>query len=192
LFIIANFAFIAFFVTMGDFGTRVSIVSTSFLTLVAFLFVINDQMPRIAYMTWLHKYCTITILIVMGTQYIVVFEHYLDPKDKETKLNDMINELAFNDVGPAITKAKLGTKKLRDNGRLPRGRLLLEDDDFDDHETVFMAYDAFFRHVDTNGDGRIDAKELLAALKVLQLQGKCLTTTTKILIIKLFSSFFYF
>ena len=45
---------------------------------------------------------------------------------------------------------------------------------------------------DTNGDGRIDAKELLAALKVLQLQGKCLTTTTKILIIKLFSSFFYF
>jgi hypothetical protein len=67
LYVIANFAFIAFFVTMSDFDTRIGIVSTGFLSLVAFLFVINDQMPRISYLTWLHKYCAITILIVMAT-----------------------------------------------------------------------------------------------------------------------------
>ena len=77
-------------------------------------------------------------------------------------------------MGPAITKAKMGTKMLREKGRLPRGHLLLVDDDFDDHETIFQAYNAFFRHVDTNGDGQIDAEELVNALKVLRLEGTCL------------------
>ena len=41
LYIIANFSFMAFFVFIGDFPTRVGIVSTGFLTLIAFMFVVD-------------------------------------------------------------------------------------------------------------------------------------------------------
>ena len=76
LYIIANFSFVAFFVYQGDFPTRVGIVSTGFLTLIAFLFVINDQTPKIAYWTWLHQYCAITIMVVMCVQMEIHIESH--------------------------------------------------------------------------------------------------------------------
>ena len=78
LFLITNFTFAAFFVFIGDFGTRVGIASTGFLTLIAFTYVISENIPKISYWTWLHRYQFTSSLFVMFVMLELIVVHGMD------------------------------------------------------------------------------------------------------------------
>ena len=161
LYIIANFSFVAFFVYIGDFATRVGIVSTGFLTLIAFMFVVNEHTPKIAYWTWIHAYCGMTIIFVMFVQFLVVLVHFLDPNNETVelqKMNKMEVNLHQQQFDTDIQLARDGARKLK-NTRLV-------DADFNQHDVVLQAKTAFNR-VDFNRDGSINREELMSALTVL-------------------------
>ena len=67
------------------FGSRITITSIGFLTVMAFMFVVNDQLPRIAYLTWLHYYMTLCFLMTFFVNVHVTMVHFLNPVG-ETKL----------------------------------------------------------------------------------------------------------
>ena len=50
----------------------------------AFMFVVNDQLPRIAYLTWMHYYMSLCFLMTFIVNVHVSFVHFLNPV--ETKL----------------------------------------------------------------------------------------------------------
>ena len=161
LYIIANFSFMAFFVFIGDFPTRVGIVSTGFLTLIAFMFVVNDQTPKIAYWTWLHMYTAMTIVVVLIVQVEVTFVHFLDPKNEasgDEKLNSIELEIKKQQFETDVALARSGSQKL-DN-------VNLTDEDFDNHDVVIQAGVAFIR-VDFDHSNRISINELMSALNAL-------------------------
>ena len=161
LYIIANFSFMAFFVYIGDFPTRVGIVSTGFLTLIAFLFVINDNLPKIAYLTWLHKFCGLTMLFELVVLCEVVLVHVLDPKNEagiEQQMNQFQLQLHRQEFEQDLQLARNGAANL--------ANVFLSDEDFDQYDLVINAGKAFDR-VDISRNGQIDSKELTIALQAL-------------------------
>eukprot|EP00943_MAST-04B_sp_MAST-4B-sp1_P004181 g4181.t1 len=85
LVLIVLFTFLAFFVWEKDFGSRITVTSIGFLTVMAFMFVVNDQLPRIAYLTWMHYYMSLCFLMTFIVNVHVSFVHFLNPVG-ETKL----------------------------------------------------------------------------------------------------------
>ena len=161
LYVIANFSFMAFFVYLGDFPTRVGIVSTGFLTLIAFLFVVQESLPKIAYWTWMHLYLIVTIIFVLIVQIEVVLVHYLDPHDTNAELEAMDGvdkKHASAKEKIAIERAKQGAALLDD--------VTLPDEDFDNEEMVRHIFEAF-EEIDTNKSGGLDAEELKVALVMI-------------------------
>ena len=163
LYIIANFSFIAFFVYQGDFGTRVGIVSTGFLTLIAFLYVITESLPKIAYWTWLHLYCFMTIVMVLYVQIEVVFVHFLDPHD------DAASEEVLDSVDKLVRDARfqVAVEKAIDGYKtLNNLEIALLDTDFENKKVLLRCKNAF-EDLDIDKNGSVDATELKIALKMI-------------------------
>ena len=85
LILIVLFTFLSFLVWEKDFGSRITVTSIGFLTVMAFMFVVNDQLPRIAYLTWMHWYMSLCFLMTFIVNVHVSFVHFLNPVG-ETKL----------------------------------------------------------------------------------------------------------
>jgi len=161
LYVIANFSFMAFFVYLGDFPTRVGIVSTGFLTLIAFLFVVQESLPKIAYWTWMHVYLIVTIIVVLIVQIEVVLVHYLDPHDTNAQLEAMDGV----DKKHASAKEKIAIERAKHGAGL-LDNVTLPDEDFDNQEMVRHIFEAF-EEIDSNKSGGLDAEELKVALVMI-------------------------
>ena len=183
LFIITNFSFVAFFVYIGDFGTRVGIVSTGFLTMVAFLFVINDHLPDIAYWTWLHQYMFMSIISVLVVLIEVVFVHYLDPQNEaaDAEKEDPIRLTLKRDKTLLVDKqvAEEGLRSIRGgfsdtdkaDGRSGSGSEKSgSSESFISDKLLHVAVDAY-NNVDSDRSGVIDVHELMAAMIHLDYPG---------------------
>jgi hypothetical protein len=175
LYIIGNFCFMAFFVYIGDFSSRVGIVSTGFLTLIAFFFVINENLPKISYLTWLHHYCALTTLFVLYTQIAVVVTHFLDPENEASQKQHMSSiemKIHLQEAEQDVQLAKEGSAHLED--------VNLTDDDWEQHEVIIAAGKAFDR-VDHSKNGQLDSKELLIALNVLGVENSTIKLARSII-----------
>ncbi len=129
LILIVLFTFLSFFVWEKDFGSRITITSIGFLTVMAFMFVVNDQLPRIAYLTWMHYYMSLCFLMTFIVNVHVSFVHFLNPVG-ETKLEkkkriqggeDHRNDKRSRDgatiddsTEPLLSKEEKRRQKLRD------------------------------------------------------------------------------
>jgi hypothetical protein len=189
LFIISNFSFVALFVFIGDFGSRVGIVSTGFLTMIAFLFVINEHLPKIAYWTWLHQYMMMSIISVLIVLIEVVFVHSIDPQGEaaEDEREDPMRLTLKRDktllVDKQLAEEGLRAKRVEDEragkvaGGLPAdetgscggsrpgsvsGRSDAGDAGISDD--LLHAASIAYNTVDTDRSGVIDVHELMAAL----------------------------
>ena len=158
LYIIANFSFMAFFVYTGDFPTRAGIVSTGFLTLIAFIFVISSNLPKVAYLTWLHSYIGVTMFFIMITLFEVILVHVLDP------LNQAGSEQQMTQFQLKQHQQEFEQDlQLARNGAANLDNVFLTDGNFNQHKVVIAAVKAFNR-VDVSKNGQIDSQELTVAL----------------------------
>lgn len=78
--IISVFALSAGYVGMEHLDVRIGIASTAMLTVMAYLYVVNDKLPDIAYMCWIHYYTAMCFLFVFLVLIEIVLIHYMDPK----------------------------------------------------------------------------------------------------------------
>lgn len=96
--LIVMFTFSAFFVSPESFDVRIAITSIGFLTIMAFVYVIQEQLPKISYLTWMHWYCFFCFAFVFAVTADVVAVHYFsrhcdeDEKDEEESGKDADKE----------------------------------------------------------------------------------------------------
>lgn len=84
LVLIVLFTFLAFFVWEKDFGSRITISSIGLLTVMTFMFVLNSQLPRIAYLTWMHWYMSLAFIMTFLVNVHITMVHFLNPSgDKD-------------------------------------------------------------------------------------------------------------
>lgn len=152
LFLVVNFNFLAFFVYAGDFGTRIGITSTGFLTVMAFLYVVSESLPKIAYCTWLHLYMAISFSAVFLVMLEVVIIHFLDPHNR------------------AADAQKQGRNMLRLEARVDMAEAQKQAHEWDDSKMNPLMRDKAmqaFSIIDSNGDGEIEAEEMLRAMIIM-------------------------
>ena len=158
LILIVLFTFLSFLVWEKDFGSRITVTSIGFLTVMAFMFVVNDQLPRIAYLTWMHWYMSLCFLMTFIVNVHVSFVHFLNPVG-ETKLEKKKriqggadhrddkrgrDGKSIEDAEPLISKAEKKKLKLRED--------LLE----------------AFNATDTETDGNLTAAEMVQVSKAVK------------------------
>ena len=85
LILIVLFTFLSFFVWEQDFYSRIIITSIGFLTVMAFMYVVNEELPRIAYLTWMHWYMLVCFLMTFVVNCHVTAVHFFHPVG-ETKM----------------------------------------------------------------------------------------------------------
>ena len=158
LILIVLFTFLSFLVWEKDFGSRITVTSIGFLTVMAFMFVVNDQLPRIAYLTWMHYYMALCFLMTFIVNVHVSFVHFLNPVG-ETKLEKKKriqggadhrddkrgrDGKSIEDAEPLISKDEKKKLKLRED--------LLE----------------AFNATDTETDGNLTAPEMVQVSKAVK------------------------
>ena len=158
LILIVLFTFLSFLVWEKDFGSRITVTSIGFLTVMAFMFVVNDQLPRIAYLTWMHWYMSLCFLMTFIVNLHVSFVHFLNPVG-ETKLEKKKriqggadhrddkrgrDGKSIEDAEPLISKDEKKKLKLRED--------LLE----------------AFNATDTETDGNLTAAEMVQVSKAVK------------------------
>ena len=95
--LIVLFTFSAFFVSPESFDVRIAITSIGFLTIMAFVYVIQEHLPKISYLTWMHWYCFFCFAFVFAVTADVVAVHYFsrhcDDEEDENSKNDEQSKL---------------------------------------------------------------------------------------------------
>ena len=77
LVLIVLFSFLAFFVRERDFGSRITITSIALLTVMTFMFVLNAEMPKISYLTWMHYYMALSFVFTFMVSVHVTMVEFL-------------------------------------------------------------------------------------------------------------------
>ena len=88
LVLIVLFTFLAFFVWEKDFGSRITISSIGLLTVMTFMFVLNSQLPRIAYLTWMHWYMSLAFVMTFLVNVHITMVHFLNPSGEANGASD--------------------------------------------------------------------------------------------------------
>ena len=67
LIVIVLLSFSVFWMDRSSLGDRISVSFIGILTAVAYQVVMNDMLPRIAYMTWINGFLNFSFLLMVGT-----------------------------------------------------------------------------------------------------------------------------
>jgi hypothetical protein len=86
--LIVMFAMLGLYTQSSD--TRIAITTTAFLTTMAFIYVVDEQLPKIAYSTWMHVYMLLCFVFVFLTMIVVVIADALgEGHSEEDEGNDI-------------------------------------------------------------------------------------------------------
>ncbi len=77
LLLISMLSWAVFWIDPKEFSTQVTIAVTNLLTIVAFLFLTNDSLPRVGYLTWLDIYTLICMSGVLAVTVLLVSNYRL-------------------------------------------------------------------------------------------------------------------
>lgn len=157
LILIVLFTFLSFFVWERDFGSRITITSIGFLTVMAFMFVVNDQLPRIAYLTWLHYYMSLCFLMTFFVNVHVTMVHFLNPIG-ETKLEKK-KRLMKGGAAPVDTPDEKDNADVEDPLLSPEQKMAAEKELRRDRLVKAM------EEVETKEDSNLTAEEIVEVSK---------------------------
>jgi hypothetical protein len=82
LIVIVLLAFSVFWMDRASLGDRISVSFIGILTAVAYQVVMNDMLPRIAYMTWINGFLNFSFLLMVGTVIINLVVGGLDQRGR--------------------------------------------------------------------------------------------------------------
>ena len=82
LIVIVLLSFSVFWMDRSSLGDRISVSFIGILTAVAYQVVMNDMLPRIAYMTWINGFLNFSFLLMVGTVIINLVVGGLDQQGR--------------------------------------------------------------------------------------------------------------
>jgi len=82
LIVIVLLSFSVFWMDRASLGDRISVSFIGILTAVAYQVVMNDMLPRIAYMTWINGFLNVSFLLMVGTVIINLVVGGLDQRGR--------------------------------------------------------------------------------------------------------------
>jgi hypothetical protein len=162
LMLIVLFTFLSFFVSETNYTDRITITSIGLLTVMTFMFVVNSELPKIAYLTWMHWYMALAFCTTFLVNVHVTMVDFLNHQSLTKSEKNRVHSSLVNDDDKL--KKIWTTADKNGNGTL----------DKDEVKKLFKTYglkistdqlDSMFQDMDIDSKGEIDAEGFLSYVK---------------------------